>query len=190
MGYPAEKNREPLQAYGQQLFDQVSEFYAWYLSWNTAPKAHAQAFELLSRIMRIAQVSKEGGLFLTQDEEQKALSVLNTLREELFNGLCHHQEIPSYLLKIIQTLTLANPKARLVARANELEYLLCVRAPAAEGRARYQLLLDHIVNQVNPQLPNTYAHAISQGLAKIIENPGAVADTHAAIQRAIGYWLK
>ena len=177
---------------GQRLFDQISEFYAWYLSWDISPKVHAKTFEFLSRIMRIAQVSKDWGHFLSDEEEQKALKLLSSLREELFDGLCRQQEIPQTLLNILQLLTNSNPKARLVARTNELEYILCVNAAPSqppEIRTRYQLLLDHILNQITPNLRDTHAHAVSQGLSKIIENPNAIADIHAAILQATQRWL-
>lgn len=177
---------------GQRLFDQVSDFYAWYMSWDINPNAHAKTFELLSRIMRIAQVSKDWGLFLSIEEEEKALKLLGLLCEDLFDGLCRQEEIPQHLLKMIQLLTISNPKSRLVARTNELEYILCVHAQPSEpseAKLRYQTLLNHILTQVTPQLLDTHAHAASQGLCKIIENPKAVKDIHAAILAAIERWL-
>ncbi len=177
---------------GEKLFDQVSEFYAWYMSWDISPKEHAQTFEYLSRIMRIAQVSKDGGHYLSDSEEQKALKSLSSLREDLYDGFCRQQEIPKNLLKIIQVLTEANPKSRLVARTNQLEYMLCVHALASkdpEQNARYQFLLNQIISKVNPALLDTHAHAVSQGLLKIIETPKAIPDIHGAILQAIKHWI-
>ncbi|MBS0654137.1 MAG: hypothetical protein JSR39_11510 [Verrucomicrobia bacterium] len=177
---------------GQKLFDQVSEFYAWYMSWDITPRDHAKTFELLSRIMRIAQVSKDGGLFLSDEDEENALKSLSSLREDLFDGLFHHQDIGQNLLKIIQMLTTTNPKARLVARTNELEYILCIYGPPSqneEEKGRYQRLLDQILKKVTPSLLDTHAHAVSQGLLKIIENPNAIDNFHEAILQATKHWL-
>ncbi|MBS0649781.1 MAG: hypothetical protein JSR93_01340 [Verrucomicrobia bacterium] len=177
---------------GQQLFEQVSDFYAWYMSWDITPSDHAKTFELLSRIMRIAQVCKDGGLFLTYDEEEKALKSLSSLREDLFDGFCRQHEIGANLLKIIQILVTSNPKARLVARTNELEYMLCVYAPPSQNeaeKARYQLLLDQILRKVTPSLLDTHAHAVSQGLAKIIENVNTIENIHEEILKATKHWL-
>lgn len=181
---------ESFQCSGQRLFDQVSEFYAWYMSWDITPKEHAETFELLSRIMRIAQVCRDGGLFLNEDEEQKALRSVSSLREELFDGHCRQQEIPQNLLKIIQAL-ITNPKARLVAKTNELEYMLCIRSsPENESQAlKFQQILNEILNKITPTFLDIHAHAISQGLSKIIENIHTIDDVEDAIIQATKHWM-
>lgn len=175
---------------GQILFEQVADFYAWYLSWVKTPQAHAKTFELLSRLMRIAQVSKDGGFFLSEEEEEKALKALSILRENLFDGLCRQHEIRESLLHMIQGLIAGNPKARLVARTNELEYILCIYAETSvEEKARYQRLFDEVLKKVTPSLLDIHAHAVSQGLLRIIEKPGAFENVEQAILKATEHWL-
>ena len=182
----------PKSVAGERLFEETSQFYEWYLSWDASPSEHARSFECLSQIMRIAQTSKEGGGFLSSTQETSALNSLSSLKDDISNGYIRINEIQTSLLQILQNLTDANPKARLVSQTTKLEYLLCVHPSRDQSKditGRYQQLLSHIISQVTPNMLDSHANAISQGLSKILDNPESVSDIHQALHEAIKGWL-
>lgn len=177
---------------GQRLFDTTSEFYAWYLSWDINPSDHRESFKILSQIMRIAQVSLSKGHFLQEEEETLALTRFNGLKERLFDGNIKSKEIVHRLTDILLLLTRSNPKSRLVAQATELEYLFCLypKEPLSEEQlAQMEKLLHKILSAVTPELMDIHAHAIAQGLAKLIEKPSSHANPLRAVEEAIGNWI-
>jgi len=179
-------------AVGAQLFEQTSQFFAWYLTWDSAPADHARSFEYLSQIMQIARVSKEGGNFLSSMQEKKALDSLSSLQEDLFNGNIRHPDIQESLMHILHSLTDSNPKAKLISHTTELEYLLCIHPSGnqpSDATERYQQTLSYIISKVTPNMLDVHAHAIAQGLSKILDNPQAIPDIQQALHEAIRGWL-
>ena len=188
---PFSGNRKhPEREAGHHLYHETAEFYAWFMSWVPHPSTHRSTFQYLSRIMRIAHVSTTGGKFLSGAEEQSALGKLSHLREELYNGNIHFHEIEGNLLLILHSLIQANPKAKLVAHATELEYLLCISNPSTPSNAeQYQNFFNRVIEQIKPELPDIHAQAIAQGLSRIVDNHKQISDVHRALNDAIKGWL-
>ncbi len=175
---------------GQSVYDQAHALCAWYCSWVENPSKHPQTFEYLSRIMRIAFVSLSQGHYLTTGEENKAKGTLEALGRNLYAGNTRHEQIPDILLGAINDLTESNPKARLVDHTTQLEYLICIRpGQSEEVQAECKKLLDGIVEQINPDLPDINAQAVAQGLSQILQNPATVKNFQEAIHSAISGWL-
>src|SRR5579872_5272218 len=114
---------------GELLESQISDFYAWYMAWDSIPCSHAKNFQSLSQIKQIARVCLQGGAYLSEREEKHALESLNDLKNGLYDGTVQQQEIPGHLQRIISDLTFVNHKARLVSHTTELEYRLCIHPP-------------------------------------------------------------
>ncbi len=187
---------------GQRLYDRVTEVYTWYVSnWYTFGKrtsdsnrfkADEQIRRTLTHIKRIADVSLQGGAFLSPKEEERTLEKLSDLIEDVRSGQTSRQELPDALLRLTSELTSHNPKAKLVFQATELEYLLCVNPAAGQPSdltASYQQMLSQVIRQITPHMPDHNASAISQGLAKILEYGGRLGDLNHALYEAIKRWI-
>ncbi len=178
------------QEIGHKLFDCTSDFYAWYMSWDTVPSDHPETFRALSQIMKIAQTSYEGGNYLRESEEKEALQTLSQLRERLFYGNMKTDEILSQLTDVLQTMISQNPKARVVAHATELEYVFCIQSketnPSLED---FQQYLHSILKMVNPSLLEIHAHAIAQSMAMILEQAAEISDPKSTLEQALQRWI-
>jgi hypothetical protein len=177
---------------GQKLFDCATDFYAWYMSWDNSPSNHSQTFRVLSQIMRIAQVSVDGGNYLSDKQENQALASLGHLKEHLFDGHMKTDEILSNLTDVLQTLIIDNPKARVIAHATEMEYVFCIHPPPSSSTAAsedLQQYLAMVIQNVNPSLLDIHAYGIAQSMAKILEEASSIADPKQALENAIGKWL-
>jgi hypothetical protein len=190
------------QPRGQRLFDNVTEFYSWYISsWymadgGTASPETLQKSEstrkILSLIKRIAEVSKDGGNFLTETEEIIALNAFSNVLQDLNSGKLRKQNLPDALFEIIENLTRDNPKAKVVFQITELEYRLCINPPlgqSSELTVQYQQVLTQIIQGITPQLQDINASAIAQGLSQILENSSTAENFNNAINEAIKHWL-
>ncbi len=178
--------------YGSTLAENISCFYAWYLAWDRAPSVHAEHYQLLSQINRIACVCMQGGAFLADNEEKLALESLNDLKSGLFDGTVQQREIPDYLRRMISDLTFVNHKARLVSHTTELEYRLCIHPPEhqdPEITETMRLLLNQIIHGITPTLQDRDAQAIDQEIAQILKNLSLSPDAHRTIHQSILKWM-
>ncbi len=189
-------------AHGHRLFDDTTEFYSWYVtSWylsgnepsfsESSQKSDA-ARKILSLIKRIAEVSMNGGYFLSEAEESKAVDGLSDIMQDLNSGRLRKQDLPEALLKLMFEMTESNPKAKVVAQTTELEYRLCINPSPEQSSAltqQYQEALSQIIHRINPKLLDINASAISQGLSQILENLDAIEDFNSAIHEAVRHWL-
>jgi hypothetical protein len=169
---------------GEMLSQQITDFYAWYMAWDSSLHTHAHHFQLLSQIKRIAQVSVEGGGFLSEQEEKKALERLNNLRSGLYDGNISQQEIKEHLAHIVDDLTTSNHKARLVSHTTELEYRLCIHPPKDQNPALtavFKELLNQVIAQIQPNLHDQEAQSMDQGIAQMLRN----LSTHVHIDQAL-----
>jgi hypothetical protein len=198
----SELSSHPGQPLGQRLFDDVTEFYSWYVSsWymsdgETASTETLQKSEstrkVLSLIKRIAEVSMNGGNFLTEKEEMHALNQLSNILQDLNSGKLRKQDLPDALFLLLENLVQNNPKAKVVFQTTELEYRLCINPPpgqSSESMNQYQRVLNQIIQGITPQMRDMNASAIAQGLSRILENPDAVENINQAINEAIKHWL-
>ncbi len=189
-------------ANGQRLYDEVTEVYTWYISsWYTPSVATsslegAQANETirktLSQIKRIAEVSIQGGSFLSEREEQKALDRLRDVLQDWNSGELRKQEIPHALYRLVDELTGQNPKARVVFQTTELEYRLCINPPQGQPpdlTERYRQVLAGNILKITPDLHDVHAGGISQGLSRVLEYSNPSDDLHSALQEAIRRWI-
>jgi hypothetical protein len=187
---------------GQRLFDDITEFYSWYISsWymsdgRTASPESLQKSEstrkILSLLKRIAEVSMNGGHFLTEKEEMRALNALSNILQDLSSGNLRKQDLPDALFQVLVNLTENNPKAKVVFQTTELEYLFCINPPSGQPSGltmRYQQLFTQIIQGISPQMRDINASAIAQGLSRILENPNAIENINQAINEAIKHWL-
>ncbi|GAB4184486.1 MAG: hypothetical protein Tsb0015_00470 [Simkaniaceae bacterium] len=180
-------------SFGNKLFENVSHFYAWYLSWDSKPSNHTETFELLSRIMRIAQVSKEGGNFLSSFQEKDALEAFSDLSDDLSYGKLENPEINDRLNKILAHLTDNNPKAKVVSYITSLEYLINIRnadiipKPLLED---FKAQFSSLIEKLNPNLSDINAEAISRHLKEILQSPpGRFEDILSEIKDMTKKWL-
>lgn len=183
----------PLAHQGEgTLFAHASELYAWYASWLTSPSTQPQIFEILSKILRIAHLSARGGRFLPKKEEKKAVNRLVQLKEDLYDRKIHHTAMDEVLLKILYLLVESSAKALVIAYATELEYRYLIRPrrkQCPEALEAMRATLAGVVAQLTPSLPEINAHAIAQGLAKILENRTPQKLVNGALQEAIKGWI-
>jgi hypothetical protein len=200
---PSTEYRSPSgAAHGQRLFDDITAFYSWYVaSWclstnepssSESAKKNDLARKVLSLIKRIAEVSMNGGYFLSEKEEIKAVNELSDILQDLNSGRLRKQALPTALVQLMGDLTNANPKAKVVWQTTELEYLLCINPSPGQSAAmteQYRGTLSLIIQKINPEMRDINASAISQGLSQILENPDAITDFNSAISEAIKHWL-
>jgi hypothetical protein len=190
------------QPLGQRLFDDTTEFYSWYVSsWYMSDGGAASAEilqksestrKILSLLKRIAEVSMNGGNFLTEKEEVHALNDLSNILQDLNSGKLRKQHLPDALFQVMEDLIQNNPKAKVVSQVTELEYYLCINPPAGqslESTIQYQKVLNRVTERISPQMRDINASAIAQGLSQILENPSGVENIYQAIQEAIKHWL-
>lgn len=189
---------------GQQLFNDVTEFYSWYITcWymsdshsppsaETTKKSDAIRI-ILSLIKRIAEVSMSSGKFLSELEERRAINELKNVVQDLNGGQLRKQNLPEALWKVLLSITDHNPKAKLVCQTTELEYRLCINPPddqSPEMTMQYKTALAQIIQGITPQMRDINASAISQGLSQILDNNNlGSTDITKAIDEAVKYWL-
>ena len=181
---------------GQQLFQLTEafaeEFYLWLLSHASGLHLHTRTRQLISIVMRIADVSRLKGEFLSEQEEKLAIERLLKLKQELHEGEIKHLELPLGLDLLVQNLTVGNAKAKLVAHTTELEYIFCIQPiqkHSQETRIHFQKVLKRINEQITPHLPDYKAQALAQGLSTLIKNPYALEDTLHSLNLAIEGWI-
>lgn len=155
---------------GQKLFEQASELYAWYGSWDKSPCDHTATYEHLSTIMLLAKMHIEGGNYLRAHEEEKAFSDLLQLCHELYLGSKTDKHLPESLESIIDILTEENARAKLVAITIKLDYRIrirpCIEQTADEG---IQALLHAILSKVTADLTEDRAQIAAQKLSELLE---------------------
>jgi hypothetical protein len=201
---------------GQQLFDDITEFYSWYISsWYMADGKTASVEilqknesirKILSLLKRIAEVSMNGGSFLREKEEIHVLNKLSNILQDLNSGKLRKHHLPNGLFQVLEGLTQNNPKAKVISQITELEYYFCINPPpgqSPESTIRYQKLFNQIIDKISPQMPDISASAIAQGLSRILESLNSVSDLaskasfatpsvkniYQEIQEAIRHWL-
>jgi hypothetical protein len=192
----------PSRPAGQLLFSDVTEFYSWYVSCWYLSDGHYPSEEvtqrsettrrILSLIKRIAEVSIQGGNFLSEIEEYHTIHALNNVFQDLNSGKLRKQNLPEALGEVLASIIEHNPKAKVVFQTTELEYRLCINPPAdqpAELTAHYQKILAQIIQKITPQMRDINASAIAQGLSKILENHLGSKSIAEALNEAVKHWL-
>jgi hypothetical protein len=164
----------------EQLFDTSSEFYAWYMAHVDNPQRHIKTFKALSKLMRISLISSKGGFYLSAEEEKEAVSLLETLKEDLFEG--KHPDILMELETILLSLTNKNSKALLVVYATEIEYAYSTH----EKPSNLQRNIEQLLNHLSPSLPEITTSAINQLLSQMLKNQLSPEDFELEITK----WLK
>lgn len=188
---PEKISSHPTQPVGQELFDEVTDFYSWYItSWyDGAASEHGEATrKALSLIKRVSEVSMNGGNFLTEREESGALAALRNIFQDLHSGKLRKNHLPSALVHLMETLTRNNPKAKLVALTTELEYIHCINPPlsqSSEITVKYQQIFDSIIQSITPHMREINASALSRELSRFLEN----STTTESLQLAIKDWI-
>lgn len=181
---------------GQLLFQHAElfaeEFYLWLLSHASGHHLHTRTRLLFSIVMSIADVSRLGGAFLSENEERLAIEKILFLKQGFSEGEIKHLELPVELDLLIQNLTIDNAKAKLVAHTTELEYLFClqpIQKHSQETRARFQRVLKRINSHITPHFPDYKAQALAQGLSVIMKNPITAEDPLFSLNLAIEGWI-
>ena len=176
------------QAPGQQLFQQASDFYSWFMS-SFSLTADAKVFQILSKIMRIAKLSSEGGKFLSDQEEKKTILLLTKLKEQLCDGTLKKEHTADELSSFVHNIISSNPKAKVISYATELEYNFCILKPPSKESSHLKNYLEHLVEKVTPSLLEIQAYAISQIMGKILENPKVHLNAAVLLEEEIPRWL-
>jgi hypothetical protein len=200
--WPPQPGSVPLQPEypsGELLFDEITEFYSWYvyacldptISQENSKSSHSIP-KILSVMKRIAEVSMNGGNFLSQQDELRAIESLSNILHDLKSGKLRRQDLPDALKQITDTLTNGNPKAKVVSQTTELEYRLCInpsREQSSELTGKYQKILSRIIEKIGSGMPEINASAIAQNLLHILDNTPEITDIHEAIDEAVKHWL-
>ncbi len=160
--------------FGKRLAENARHFYAWYLSRDINPEMHTKTFELLCKIMQIAHISQSGGYFLTAFEEKDALQAFAELSDTLFYRKIENGEINERLAKILSNITENNVKAKMISYITSVEYLVNIRNEDIVPEnvlVEFKNQLTTMINEVNPNLPDIHAEAISRCLKELIDKP-------------------
>jgi hypothetical protein len=169
MGQEKEKPASDLHAIAEEL-------YFWLMRSTSEPKTHADTFQVLSQILRIAQMSNTGGNYLPISAEKEAFLALQNIKEQVQDGKIQRQHLFEATHHILQKLIHENPKAELIAHATEIEYLFCIHSnysssEEAEYRQKFKGYLKSIAHTVQGPLSSTEAKAIAQIMRQIVKNP-------------------
>jgi hypothetical protein len=154
---------------GTRLFNSVSDFYSWYMALVNKPGEQAKVFQILSQIMRVAKISQSGGNYLLEEEESTALQSLYLLKEHLLDGKIKQNDVLTKVERIRENLISKNPKAKLVTCVTEVEYKLCLAPKPETEAADLKSALESLLAQVNQDLQEKSAQAITQTLLPFLE---------------------
>jgi hypothetical protein len=181
---------------GQQLFQHAEafaeEFYLWLLSHASGLHLHTRTRQLIIIVMRIADVSRLKGGFISELEEKQAIDKLLKMKQGFSQGEIKHLELPLELDLLIQNLTICNVKAKLVAHTTELEYIFCIQPMqkhSQETRMHLQKVLKRINEEITPHFPDYKAQALAQGLSTLMKNPHTLEDPLHSLNLAIEGWI-
>ena len=186
-----ERSVPPREETGSALFNETSQFYAWYLSWERSPSEHKETFSLLSTIMQVAKVSLEGGLYLSKESEEEATSHLQTLGDRLMNGSYSTHEISGAIESILSNLTENNPKAKLIAKSTLLQYKMVMHQDAHPGEhlaADYHEAMSRLTAKVTPSLGDLDAEKLSRELTKLINGNASPEVTLENLNEVLNHW--
>ncbi len=158
------------------LHSLAEDIYFWLMRSTSDPKAHAKTFQVLSQIMRIANLSSCGGNYIPKAIESSVFAALYSIKEQLHDGKIQINKLFDAVLQVLRKLTYENPKAQLIAHATELEYIFCIHstyksATEADYQQKFKGYLKTLVDTVNSSLSPTQAKAIVQILSQIVRNP-------------------
>jgi len=158
------------------LHSLAEEIYFWLMRSTSDPKAHAKTFQVLSQIMRIANLSGSGGNYIPKAIESSVFTALYGIKEQLHDGKIQINKLFDAVLQVLRKLTYENPKAQLIAHATELEYIFCIHSTyksttEADYQQKFKGYLKTLANKVNGPLSATQAKAIVQILSQIVRNP-------------------
>ena len=180
----------PSTSPGQQLFNSVSDFYSWYMSWIHVPSSQANVFRTLSELMRIALLSAEGGKYLSFQDEKKGMQNLSKLKENLCDGNLKKEATFRELRSLVDIITSQNAKAKLVSFATELEYQFCILSPPSIQADHLQNYLNRLLKHITPSLLEIQAYAITQIMSKILENPPQDKDAGYILEKEVKQWIR
>ena len=186
-----DKESPPPKEVGETLFDHLSQFYAWYLSWDGSPTLHKETFSLLSTTMQVAKISSEGGLYLTHEKETEALTKLTSLTDDLINGSSSSQAIYESINSLLDGLTEKNPKARLIAKAMLLEYktLIYSESPLPSQLIEdYRALTAQLISKVTPSLGDLDAEKLVREIIKLLDIPQDPEATLLTLNDLLAHW--
>ncbi len=111
-------SNNPQLPLGNRLYQAAASFYAWY-QWNRKVHDAEEGFHHLQVMMQIG--AKRA---LSLEEEEEAVKQIKALREDLNTVAKTIDQIPTELNRILDELTEANPKSRVIHHATELEMRL------------------------------------------------------------------
>ena len=175
---------------GRQLFNSVSDFYSWYMSWIHMPSSQANVFRVLSELMRIALLSAEGGSYLSSQDENNGMQNLSRLKENLCDGHLKKEGTFQELKSLVNSIISQNPKAKLVSCATELEYQFCILPPPSSQSKNLQDYLNKLLKCVTPSLLEIQAYAVSQVISKILETPSQHKDAGHILEKEVARWIR
>lgn len=175
---------------GKELFNAVSEFYSWYMSWIHTPSSQATVFKSLSELMRIASLSAEGGNYLSLQDEEKGIQNLSKLKENLCDGHLKKEATLQQVKSLVNNIISQNPKAKLVSSATELEYQFCILSPPSAHSTYLQDYLARLLKCITPALLEIQAYAISQIMDKLLENPLSHQDAGYILEKEVNQWIR
>ncbi len=174
---------------GHKLFASATEFYDWLMGTSMSSQGDQSAtYQRINQLLRIADCSSKHGQFLTASEEDNALETLRTCRDQILNGQIRTQDILDSMAKNLHELTQNNPKALLVARLTEIEYMYYIypmQQGVPEAGRELKHLLDQAIATVNPQLLDIKALELARDLASFTEADKSPED----LARALKNWL-
>lgn len=148
------------KALGEELFEEVSSFFAWY-EWVRHANSSPNGIRYLLTIMLIAQCQT-----LTSEQEKETLLKLETLREGLDGGTIRFDQIPEALNRILDALIEASPRSRLVHYALNIE--IAMREKNKAPSDELMILMEEMIKRVQAYMPTIQAEAISYRLEQFL----------------------
>ncbi|CCB89594.1 hypothetical protein [Simkania negevensis] len=151
------------KALGEELFENVSSFFAWY-EWVRHANDSPDGIRDLLTIMLITQCQT-----LTAEQEKGALQKLETVRESLDGGTMRFDQIPQALNRILEFLIEANPRSRLIHYALKIE--IAMRLKNKSPSDELVTLMEEMMKRVQAYMPTIQAEAIAYRLQQFLESP-------------------
>ncbi|WP_420422315.1 hypothetical protein [Simkania sp.] len=151
------------KALGEELFEDVSSFFAWY-EWVRHANDSPDGIRDLLTIMLITQCQT-----LTTEQEKEAMEKLEAVREKLDGGTMRFDQIPEAINRILDFLVEANPRSRLIYYALRIE--ISMRLKHKSPSDELVILMEEMMKRVQAYMPTIQAEAIAYRLEQFLESP-------------------
>jgi len=174
------------------LLENISEFYSWYMFWDSRLEDRSLIYEKISRMLRIITISNQGGHFLTWLEEEKIAEAFDVLKDNLYQSNIKVQELPFFLGAIIDKSIEKNAKARLVDEITRVEYTYLIRTPSPieEGVSKkIREEMEFIITQISPKLPDIHAAAVAKNLNLLLKKQVSLEELPEKLRLCYKNWL-